>query len=498
MAPNGRPSAGPRCIAIVGPFQSGKTTLLEAILERTGTIQRVGPRQQRGQRRRCERRGPRPRNERRAERRDRLLPRRDHDLRRLPRLGRSSYTTCAPSLPACDAAVVVCEADERKIPALEIVLRELEEADIPRFLFINKIDTATRRVRETLELLQRASRTPLLLRQIPIWKDGIAVGFIDLALERAFVYREHAPSEVVEMPDGELPREREARFAMLERLADYDDCAHGGAHLRDRAAARPRLRRPRPRAARAPRGAGADRLGRPRQRRHAAAQGAAPRGADARRHARRLGVAGGRSAARPGDEDPAHGARRQAVGRARPARRLHGRRHGDRLARRGDAHRRPLDAASARRRRACPRRGRARRSASARLEGDRDGRLLRGRQDAAGRDRLRRAAGAGLRLLGQGQGPQGRRAPDERARQDRRGGSGARRRDQAGDRRDAAPRPGRDASARRRRAARRRASRSASRPASRRSAIARRSRCPQPRAAGTRSRPAATASSATW
>jgi elongation factor G len=103
------------------------------------------------------------------------------------------------------------------------VLRELEEADIPRFLFINKIDTASRRVRETLELLQRASRTPLLLRQIPIWKDGIAVGFIDLALERAFIYREHAPSEVVDLPEGEVPREREARFAMLERLADYDD-----------------------------------------------------------------------------------------------------------------------------------------------------------------------------------------------------------------------------------------------------------------------------------
>jgi elongation factor G len=72
-------------------------------------------------------------------------------------------------------------------------------------------------------MLQRASRTPLLLRQIPIWQDGIAVGFIDLALERAFVYREHAPSEVVELPDGELPREKEARFTMLERLADHDD-----------------------------------------------------------------------------------------------------------------------------------------------------------------------------------------------------------------------------------------------------------------------------------
>ncbi len=53
-------------------------------------------------------------------------------------------------------------------------------------------------------MLQTASRTPLLLRQIPIWKSGIAVGFIDLALERAFIYREHAPSEVVAIPADEL------------------------------------------------------------------------------------------------------------------------------------------------------------------------------------------------------------------------------------------------------------------------------------------------------
>src|SRR4051812_37096850 len=221
-APNGRPAAGPRCIAIVGPFQSGKTTLLESILERTGTIGRTG----------------------RVTDRDTVgdasTEARAHAMSVEPNvatvkfLGETmTFVDCPGSveflhdmrnvMPVCDAAVVVCEADERKIPALELVLRELEEADIPRFLFINKVDTATRRVRETLQMLQRASRTPLLLRQIPIWQDGIAVGFIDLALERAFVYREHAPSEVVELPDGELPREKEARFSMLERLADHDD-----------------------------------------------------------------------------------------------------------------------------------------------------------------------------------------------------------------------------------------------------------------------------------
>ena len=38
----GNRASGPRCIALVGPFQSGKTTLLEAILSRTGAIARQG------------------------------------------------------------------------------------------------------------------------------------------------------------------------------------------------------------------------------------------------------------------------------------------------------------------------------------------------------------------------------------------------------------------------------------------------------------------------
>src|SRR5262249_46539097 len=39
---DGRPETGPRCIALVGPFQSGKTSLLEALLAHSGAIQRVG------------------------------------------------------------------------------------------------------------------------------------------------------------------------------------------------------------------------------------------------------------------------------------------------------------------------------------------------------------------------------------------------------------------------------------------------------------------------
>ena len=221
-AQGGRVSAGPRCIAIVGPQQSGKTTLLEALLARAGALDRQG-RVADGN----------TVGDASPEARAHLMSV-EANVGSLEYLGESyTFIDCPGSfefrhdmcavLPACDAAIVVCEADVRKLHALEVVLRALEDAGIPRLIFLNKVDASSLEVRDALSLLQAASRTPLLMRQIPIWNDGIAVGFIDLALERAFIYREHAASEVVDLPEAELPAEKEARFSMLEKLADYDD-----------------------------------------------------------------------------------------------------------------------------------------------------------------------------------------------------------------------------------------------------------------------------------
>jgi elongation factor G len=206
----------------VGPFQSGKTTLLEAILARTGAIPRVGS------------------VDAGSSFGDATPEARHHKMGvsltavTTAFMGDSyTFIDCPGSvefahdmraaLPAVDAAVVVCEADERKLPQLQLIMRELEDLGIPRFLFLNKIDRASKRVRETLDTLQPASRIPLVLRQIPIWNGDLIAGFVDLALERAFVYREHKASEVIALDGGDLAREKEARFSMLEKLADHDD-----------------------------------------------------------------------------------------------------------------------------------------------------------------------------------------------------------------------------------------------------------------------------------
>ena len=222
MAGNGTRATGPRCIALVGPFQSGKTSLLEAILARTGATQRQGSVDT----------GTSVGDSSKEARHHKMSV--EVSVASTTFMGENyTFIDCPGSvefvhdmravIPAVDAAVVVCEADEKKIPQLQLILRELEDLDTPRFLFLNKIDKADKRVRDTLKLLQPASRIPLLLRQIPIWSGEIITGFTDLALERAFVYREAAASEVIELKGDDLDREKEARFNMLETLADHDD-----------------------------------------------------------------------------------------------------------------------------------------------------------------------------------------------------------------------------------------------------------------------------------
>src|SRR5213078_1864397 len=53
--------------------------------------------------------------------------------------------------------------------------------------------------------------------------NDIVTGFVDLALERVHVYKEHAPSEVIPLEGENLDRAKDARFSMLEKLADHDD-----------------------------------------------------------------------------------------------------------------------------------------------------------------------------------------------------------------------------------------------------------------------------------
>ena len=164
---NGRRPSGSRCIALVGPYLSGKTTLLEAILFRTGAIPRQGKVADKST---IGDAAPEARNHGMSvELNAATTTFMDESYTFIDCPGSVEFAQEArAALAGCDAAVVVCEADDKKAPALQLILKQLDEIDLPRILFINKVDKSDSSPRDVLDWLQPASSKPLVLRQIPI------------------------------------------------------------------------------------------------------------------------------------------------------------------------------------------------------------------------------------------------------------------------------------------------------------------------------------------
>lgn len=217
-----RHAMGPRTIALVGPYLSGKTTLLENILFATGRTTRAG---KVGEKNTV--------GDASAEARARGMSV-EVNVATTQFLGETFTFLDTPgsvefaqetadALAGADAAVVVCEADAAKAGALVPLFKMLDALDLPRFVFVNKIDRASGSIAALFDALQRSSSKPLLLRQVPIVEDEQVTGYVDLAQERAYVYRPGKASEQVDIPAGVRASEQAERAHMLEKLADFDD-----------------------------------------------------------------------------------------------------------------------------------------------------------------------------------------------------------------------------------------------------------------------------------
>jgi len=213
---------GPRSIALVGPYSSGKTTLLEAILHICGETDRKGSVT-----------AGTTIGDSSKESRDRQMGV-EVNTAHAKYLGDNFTILDCPgsieffqetenALAGVDAAVVVCEPNRDRVLTLSPILKRLQDKGIPTFLFVNKVDKAYGSVQDLFASLQSVSERALVLRQVPIFKDGIVTGYVDLASERAYVYKEGDASRIIDLPPEMAEEEGSSRFAMLEKLADFDD-----------------------------------------------------------------------------------------------------------------------------------------------------------------------------------------------------------------------------------------------------------------------------------
>ncbi len=201
--------AGPRSVAIVGPYGSGKSVLFDALLSAAGVPAKRGHASS------------------------------GRTMTSELRLGHCSFMDepwsildcpgsvefayeASAALAAVDFAIVVGEPSPDRLANLPILLKQIEELSLPHLMFFNKIDAFAGQIRDAVTALQPHSKLPLVLRQMPIRENDAVTGYVDVVSERAYRYCGQ-DSELVSLPNDMREREQEALAGLTEVLADHDD-----------------------------------------------------------------------------------------------------------------------------------------------------------------------------------------------------------------------------------------------------------------------------------
>ena len=137
--------------------------------------------------------------------------------------GGDALAYAGSAMAISDTAVVVVPPDPDAAVLCAPYLRLVEEAGIPCFLFINRMDSPNGRIRDIISALQTYCTHHIALRQVPIRDGDDIIGAVDLISERAWKYQEGQPSALIEIPKSVEDRETEARTELLETLSDFDD-----------------------------------------------------------------------------------------------------------------------------------------------------------------------------------------------------------------------------------------------------------------------------------
>jgi elongation factor G len=210
-----------RNIAFVGPHHAGKTTLVEAILAKTGAIGRRGS----------------------VADGTTVTDHEPEDIAHVQSTGvgfahftiDGSDVTLADCpgfvdffaetkalLRGVDAAIVVIEADPQRVVQAKATVDFLESLRLPHLFVVNKMDRPGADFNATLAALQDAYGRHVVAEQLPIGSAEHFQGYIDLAERKAWKFADGSETECA------VPAELEsdaaaARGQLLEAMADFDD-----------------------------------------------------------------------------------------------------------------------------------------------------------------------------------------------------------------------------------------------------------------------------------
>ena len=221
---SGNSQSTPRVAAIVGPYLSGKTSLMESLLFVAGALPRKGTVKEGNTVG------------------DASLEAKARQMSVEASLAACTYQgeawtliDCpgsvefsqegAHALMAADIAVVVCDPDPNRALMVAPTLKFLDDHQVPHVVFVNKMEApgSGGKLKDVLNALQQVSERPLVLVEVPIREGDQITGYVDLISEHAYKYEAGKDADLMQMPESVLPEELEARQILLEKLADFDD-----------------------------------------------------------------------------------------------------------------------------------------------------------------------------------------------------------------------------------------------------------------------------------
>ncbi len=127
------------------------------------------------------------------------------------------------ALRAADAAILVCSAKDGITVGFEKAWKYCEERNMPRFIYISKVDEDNSDYNATFEALREKYGNKIAPVVVPIWDSSKKVtGIIDVLNKRAYEMQKLKRVEIA-VPDDKVSVIDEFNFSLKEAVAETDE-----------------------------------------------------------------------------------------------------------------------------------------------------------------------------------------------------------------------------------------------------------------------------------
>ncbi len=207
-----------RNICLLGHSGSGKSALAESLLYMTGAISRLGGNAVTDYDPEEIRRGISISTS--------VIPveYKNHKINVLDAPGAFDFAGAAmEALRAADAAILVCSAKDGITVGFEKAWKYCEERNMPRFVYISKVDEENSDYNATFEALREKYGNKIAPVVVPIWDSAKKVtGIIDVLNKRAYEMKNLKRAEI-NLSEDKLSVVDEFSFALKEAVAETDE-----------------------------------------------------------------------------------------------------------------------------------------------------------------------------------------------------------------------------------------------------------------------------------